>query len=137
MYISGGDDKLSYKLFPRTLRWVALQWMMNLPPRSIRVFNDLASLFLSQFAANKSKRLKVAELFDIRQADGESLKSYMAHFNDATVRPSSMEEIRVRAENHVEMEESCFDKRESKHFNKEGRPRSAKERPPLVDGRDL
>ncbi|RDX98500.1 hypothetical protein CR513_18558, partial [Mucuna pruriens] len=86
MYISGGDDKLSCKLFPGTLRGVALQWIMNLPPRSIYTFNDLASMFLSQFAANKPKRLEVADLFDIRQAEGESLKNYMARFNDATVR---------------------------------------------------
>ncbi|RDX92036.1 hypothetical protein CR513_25897, partial [Mucuna pruriens] len=86
MYISGGDDKLSCKLFLGTLRGVALQWIMNLPPRSIYAFNDLATLFLSQFAANKPKRLQVADLFDIKQAGGESLKSYMARFNDATVR---------------------------------------------------
>ncbi|RDY02344.1 hypothetical protein CR513_14207, partial [Mucuna pruriens] len=167
MYISGGDDKLSCKLFPGTLRGVALQWMMNLPPRSIRVFNDLASLFLSQFAANKSKRLEVADLFDIRQTGGESLKSYMARFNDTTVRvndpdqkffvkafqkglrigpfsdalalqkPMSMEEIRVRAEKHIEMEESRFDKRESEHLNKKGRSRPARERPLLMDDREL
>ncbi|RDX65347.1 hypothetical protein CR513_56005, partial [Mucuna pruriens] len=107
---------------------------MNLPPRSIYAFGDLAGLFLSQFAANKPKRLKVADLFDIKQAGGESLKSYMTHFNDATVRvndpdqkffvkafqkglrvglfsdalalqkPTSMEEICVKAEKHVENE---------------------------------
>ncbi|RDX70757.1 hypothetical protein CR513_49966, partial [Mucuna pruriens] len=167
MYISGGDDKLSCKLFPGTLRGEALQWMMNLPPRSIRVFNDLVGLFLSQFATNKSKRLEVADLFDTRQTGGESLKSYMARLNDATVRvndydqkffvkafkkglriwpfsdalalqkPMSMEEIRVRSEKHIEMEESRFDKRESEHLNKEGRSKSARERPPLIDGRDL
>ncbi|RDX80343.1 hypothetical protein CR513_39123, partial [Mucuna pruriens] len=167
MYISGGDDKLSCKLFPRTLRGVALQWMMNLPPRSIRAFNDLAGLFLSQFAANKLKRLEVADLFDIRQASGKSLKSYMARFNDATVkvndldqkffvkvfqkglragsfsdslafqRPMSMEEIHVRVEKHVEMEESRFDKREAEHLSKEGRPRPARERPLLIGGWEL
>ncbi|RDX89002.1 hypothetical protein CR513_29341, partial [Mucuna pruriens] len=167
MYISEGDDRLSCKLFPGTLKGVVLQWMMNLPPRSIRVINDLADLFLSQFAANKSKRLEVADLFDIRQAGGESLKSYMARFNDAPVRvndpdqkffvkafqkglrlgpfsdalalqkPMSIEEIRVKAEKHIEMEESRFDKREAEHLNKEGRSRPARERPLLIDGRDV
>ncbi|RDY04224.1 hypothetical protein CR513_12097, partial [Mucuna pruriens] len=51
---------------------------MNLPPRSIYAFSDLA--------ANKPKRLEVVDLFDIKQAGGESLKSYMARFNDAIVR---------------------------------------------------
>ncbi|RDX91698.1 hypothetical protein CR513_26280, partial [Mucuna pruriens] len=167
MYISGGDDKLSCKLFPGTLRGVALQWIMNLPPRSIYAFNDLASMFLSQFAANKPKRLEVVDLFDIRQAGGESLKIYMARFNDATVRvndpdqkffvkafhkglrvgpfsdalalqkPTSMEEIRLRAEKHIEMEENRFEKREAEHINRDGRPKPLnKQRPLLIGGRD-
>ncbi|RDX83256.1 hypothetical protein CR513_35849, partial [Mucuna pruriens] len=140
---------------------------MNLPPRSIYAFNDLANVFLSQFAANKPKRLEVADLFDIRQTGGESLKSYMARFNDATVRvddpdqkffvkafqkglrvgpfsdalalqkPTSMEEIRLRAEKHIEMEENRFEKREAEHVNRDGRLKSAnKQRPLLVGGRD-
>ncbi|RDX81361.1 hypothetical protein CR513_37971, partial [Mucuna pruriens] len=167
MYISGGGDKLSYKLFPGTLRGVVLQWIMNLSPRSIYAFGDLAGLFLSQFAANKLKRLEVVDLFDIKQARGESLKSYMARFNDATVRvndpdqkffvktfqkglrigpfsdalalqkPTSMEEIRVRAEKHVEMEESRFEKREAEYLSKDGRSRPTRQRPLLIGGREL
>ncbi|RDY04218.1 hypothetical protein CR513_12090, partial [Mucuna pruriens] len=145
MYISGGDDKLSCKLFPGTLRGVALQWIMNLPPRSIYAFSDLAGLFLSQFAANKPKRLEVADLFDIKQAGGESLKSYMARFNDATVRkglrvgpfsdalalqkPTSMEEICVRAEKHVKMEVSRFEKTEAEHLSRDDRPKPMRQRP--------
>ncbi|RDX65006.1 hypothetical protein CR513_56368, partial [Mucuna pruriens] len=140
---------------------------MNLPPRSIYTFNDLAGLFLSQFAANKPKCLEVADLFDIKQAGGESLKSYMARFNDATVRvndpdqkflvkafqkglrvgpfsdalalqkPTSMEEICVRAEKHVEMEESRFEKRQAEHFSKDGRPKPMRQRSLLIGGREL
>ncbi|RDX95225.1 hypothetical protein CR513_22292, partial [Mucuna pruriens] len=85
MYISGGNDRLSYKLFPRTLRGVAMQWMATLPARSIQTFNDLANSFVSQFATKKVKKLKVEDLFDIEQARGESLKSYLARFNNAAV----------------------------------------------------
>ncbi|RDY06842.1 hypothetical protein CR513_09113, partial [Mucuna pruriens] len=135
MYISGGNDQLSCKLFPGTLRGVAMHWITTLPARSIRSFNDLAGSFVSQFAANKVKRLEVVDLFDIKQAKGESLKSYLARFNNITVcvddpdqkffvkafqkglradqfsdalalrRSSSMEEIRARARKHVEAEE--------------------------------
>ncbi|RDX78451.1 hypothetical protein CR513_41271, partial [Mucuna pruriens] len=139
MYISGGDDKLSCKLFPGTLRG---------------------------FVANKPKRLEVADLFDIKQGGGESLKSYMARFNDATVRvndpdqkffvkafqkglrvgpfsdalslqkPVSMEEIHVRAEKHVEMEENCFEKREAEHLNRDNRPKPMRQRPLFIGGRE-
>ncbi|RDX88588.1 hypothetical protein CR513_29803, partial [Mucuna pruriens] len=137
MYISGGNDRLS------TLRGVAMQWMVTLPPRSIQTFKDLADSFVSQFAANKVKKLEVADLFDIKQVEGESLKSYLARFNNATVRvddpdqkffvkafqkglragpfsdalalrkPASMEEIHARAEKHVEVEEDQLEWRKS------------------------
>ncbi|RDX93431.1 hypothetical protein CR513_24311, partial [Mucuna pruriens] len=124
MYISG------------TLRGVAMHWMTTLPTRSIRTFSDLVGLFLSQFVANKTKRMEVANLFVIKQSRGESLKNYLARFNNATVRVddsdqkffvkafqkglkvgpfsdalalqrlTSMEEIRVQVEKYVEMEES-------------------------------
>ncbi|RDY07703.1 hypothetical protein CR513_08149, partial [Mucuna pruriens] len=114
--------------------------MATLPPRSIRTFSDLAGSFVSQFVANKVKQLEVADLFDIKQAKDESLKSYLARFNNAIVRvddpdqkffvkafqkrlkaspfsdalalrrPSSMDEIRARAEKHVEMEDDQIER---------------------------
>ncbi|RDX97992.1 hypothetical protein CR513_19163, partial [Mucuna pruriens] len=121
MYISGGNDALNCNYPPS--------------PRSIRSFKDLATFFASQFVANKKKRLEVAGLFDVRQAKGETLKSYLAQFNNVTVRvndpdqkffvkafqkglrvgqfsdslalrrPLSMEEIRARTEKHIEVKE--------------------------------
>ncbi|RDX58530.1 hypothetical protein CR513_62147, partial [Mucuna pruriens] len=79
MYISDGNDRLNCKLFPGTLRGVAMHWMATLPARSIQTFSDL-------FAANKVKRLEVSNLFDIKQAREESLKSYLARFNNAPIR---------------------------------------------------
>ncbi|RDX65831.1 hypothetical protein CR513_55474, partial [Mucuna pruriens] len=86
MYISGGSDQLNCKLFPGALRGVAMQWMATLPPRSIQTFGQLAGSFISQFAANKAKKLEVADLFDLKQGREESLKSYLARFNNSTVR---------------------------------------------------
>ncbi|RDX61417.1 hypothetical protein CR513_60350, partial [Mucuna pruriens] len=78
MYISGRNDPLSCKLFPRILKGVAMHWLATLPPRSIRSFNDLIASFALQFAVNKVKCLEVVDLFDIQQAKGEALKSYLA-----------------------------------------------------------
>ncbi|RDX92430.1 hypothetical protein CR513_25449, partial [Mucuna pruriens] len=152
MYISGGDDKLSCKLFPGTLRGVALQWIMNLPPSSQQTSQSVWR-WQTYLISNK--------------LGGESLKSYMASFNNATVRvndsdqkffvkafqkglrvgpfndalalqkPTSMEEIRVKAKKHVEMEESRFEKREAEHLSRDGRPRPTKQRPLLIGGREL
>ncbi|RDX65632.1 hypothetical protein CR513_55693, partial [Mucuna pruriens] len=67
------------------LREVAMHCLATLLPRSIKSFNNLAASFVSQFAANKVKRLEVVNLFDIRLAKVETLKSYLARFNNATV----------------------------------------------------
>ncbi|RDX82657.1 hypothetical protein CR513_36523, partial [Mucuna pruriens] len=150
MYISGSSDQLSCKLFPRTLRGVAMQWMATLPPRSVYIFNDLARLFVSQFVANKVKKLEVADLFDIRQARGESLKGYLAQFDNATMRvnvpdqkffvkafqkglragpfsdvlalrrPASMEEIKVRVEKHIEVEKDQAERMEADNAHGRG-----------------
>ncbi|RDX69749.1 hypothetical protein CR513_51094, partial [Mucuna pruriens] len=120
-----------------------MQWMATLSARAIQTFNDLASAFASQFAANKVKRLEVADLFDIKQAAGESLKSYLARFSNATVRlkaspfsdslalrrPTSMDEIRVRAEKHVEAEEDQAERMEEERSqNKKSNGRMIKQR---------
>ncbi|RDX60993.1 hypothetical protein CR513_60816, partial [Mucuna pruriens] len=108
--------------------------MATLPTRSICSFSDLADSFVSQFATNKVKRLEMANLFDIKQAKRESLKSYLARFNNTTMQvddpdqkffcesllegtarwPSStMEEIRAQAEKHVEVEEDQAERLEA------------------------
>ncbi|RDY09029.1 hypothetical protein CR513_06675, partial [Mucuna pruriens] len=111
MYISGGNDRLSCKLFPGTLRGVAMQWMATLPPRSIQTFKDLAGSFVSQFAANKLEWTTLIK---------NSVKAFqkglrVGLFSDALARrkPVNMEEIRARAEKHVEMEENQYERRRS------------------------
>ncbi|RDX91693.1 hypothetical protein CR513_26283, partial [Mucuna pruriens] len=159
IYISGGNDRLSCKIFPGTLRGVAMQWMTTLPARSIKTFNDLARSFVSQFVANKVKKL---------EAEGESLKNYLARFNNSTVRvddpdqkflvkafqkglrtglfsdalalrrPSSMEEIRARAEKYMEVEEDQLEWHKAEHgfdHKEERRPIQTKEDKHLVPAR--
>ncbi|RDX76257.1 hypothetical protein CR513_43773, partial [Mucuna pruriens] len=91
MYISGGNDRLSYKLFPGTLR------------------------------ANKVKCLEVADLFDIRKNKRETLKSYLARFNNPTVRVNDLDQKffvkafqkGLRAKKHIEVEEDHADRLEA------------------------
>ncbi|RDY04220.1 hypothetical protein CR513_12093, partial [Mucuna pruriens] len=48
-----------------------------------------------------------------------------------------MEEICVRAEKHVEMEESRFEKTKVEHLSRDGRPKPMRQRPLLIGGREL
>ncbi|RDY01388.1 hypothetical protein CR513_15295, partial [Mucuna pruriens] len=97
------------------------RWMATLPPRSIHTCNDLARLFLSKFAANKTKKLEVADLFDFKQARGESLCA--GPFSDALAlrRSASMEEIRVRAEKHIEVEEDQAERMKADNMHLKGK----------------
>ncbi|RDY01174.1 hypothetical protein CR513_15537, partial [Mucuna pruriens] len=61
----------------RTLRGVAIQWFFSLPSRGTRTFSDLVTLFTSQFAANRAKKLEVIDLFNIKQMKDENLKKYL------------------------------------------------------------
>ncbi|RDX99564.1 hypothetical protein CR513_17354, partial [Mucuna pruriens] len=93
---------------------ITVQWFSDLPSRTIHTFNDLATCFVSQFSTNKAKKLEVADLFDIKQMKGETLKKYLVRFHGTMVqefqkglcvvqfndslalrRPASMEEARA------------------------------------------
>ncbi|RDX88207.1 hypothetical protein CR513_30228, partial [Mucuna pruriens] len=132
-----GNDALNNKLFPSTLTTVAMQWLSCLLAQTIQMFSNLATLFISQFMANKEKHLKVAYLFDNKQAKGENLKGYNSavrvsdsnqkfyvktfqkglragQFNNSLAprKPPSMEEIRTRAKKHIEGKEDLIDRLE-------------------------
>ncbi|GAU47368.1 hypothetical protein TSUD_403710 [Trifolium subterraneum] len=191
MFISGADDALSCKIFAGTLKDVAHKWIAGLPTRSVTSFEDLATHFVAQFAANSEKPFLVADLFDVRQRPTEPLKNYH-RFNSATLKvtepnedifvmafekglssgtfsealtlrkANSMNEIRMRAEKHIEAEEiarekgsreirgkdqTTEDRRERtmkrlgrdgvpRNFRQKQRDRSEREAPPRVNPRD-
>ncbi|GAU41091.1 hypothetical protein TSUD_139940 [Trifolium subterraneum] len=140
MFISGADDALSCKIFAGNLKDVAHKWIAGLPTRSVTSFEDLATRFVAQFAANSQKPFLVADLFDVRQRPTEPLKNYLARFNSATLKvtepnedifvmafekglssgtfsealtlrkANSMNEIQMRAEKHIEAEEIAREK---------------------------
>ncbi|RDX92744.1 hypothetical protein CR513_25083, partial [Mucuna pruriens] len=117
------------------------------PPTLIRQ----ATSFASQFASNKMKHLEVADLINIKQNKGKTLKSYLTQFNNTTIRvndpdqkifvkafqkglsagqfsnslalrkPQSMKEIRARAEKHIEVEEDQADRLEAERQPGPGR----------------
>ncbi|XP_050918874.1 uncharacterized protein LOC127136344 [Lathyrus oleraceus] len=86
MFISGVDDTLSCKFFVGTLKDVDHKWIVGLPARSIISFEDLATHFVAHFAVNNKKPFLVADLFDIQQCSTETLKSYIAQFNNVTLK---------------------------------------------------
>lgn len=56
------DDVILCRVFPMSLKRVALTWYEGLPPRSIDSFNTLVERFSSQYATSRSHHLTSAAL---------------------------------------------------------------------------
>ncbi|RDY10132.1 hypothetical protein CR513_05410, partial [Mucuna pruriens] len=84
VYISGGDNLLSCKLFPGMLREVAMRWFSGPPLCSIRSFSNLVF----------QKGLRLGPFSDCL----------------ALSKPTSMSEIRAQTKKHVEAEEDKEDR---------------------------
>ena len=92
MNAAGAPDELKCKIFPIFLEDVALMWFTRLPPRSISTFEELSKGFLNQFRLHAKKSKNVIDLSGVKQAPGESLKSYLDRFNQAATEVSDPHE---------------------------------------------
>ncbi|XP_039687770.1 uncharacterized protein [Medicago truncatula] len=148
MSVYGVADSLKCKLLAGTFADAALRWYMSLPCFSIMGYQDMIKKFTQQFSGTRHRKVLSTSLFNVRQGPSESLREYLARFNDSTIKVSnpnqevfvgafqnglwagqfnesiaqkpadSMEEIIARAECYVKGEES----------NAEKKAREAKER---------
>lgn len=62
MFISGGDDAISCKMFVGTLKDIALRWFIGLPPKSITDFEVLTGRFAAQFLDKPKKENRTVRL---------------------------------------------------------------------------
>ena len=69
------------KSFGATLCGPALQWLINLKPRSIANFASMVNKFYQQFASSRVLRKLSSDLYQITQKPGESTRSYLDRFN--------------------------------------------------------
>ncbi|GFZ03459.1 hypothetical protein Acr_16g0000830 [Actinidia rufa] len=78
-------DKVMCKAFSATLKGPARVWFKKLSPRTIDSFGDLSRFFISNFMSYRVRQKNASHLFTIHQKDGESLKDYVKHFNQAVL----------------------------------------------------
>ncbi|CAJ2644717.1 unnamed protein product [Trifolium pratense] len=124
--IINAPEHLKCKLLAGTFKDVALRWYMNLPRNSIESYADFHKKFVHQFAGSKHVKVTSTSLFSIRQNHGESLRSFLARFSEATIK-----EINKRAECYIKGEESNAEKRQRDVKEREymGRATKAPEHP--------
>jgi len=129
------SDPIWCRVFSTSLTGEALEWFSELPTGCIDSFATLKARFSTQFAPLKSAILTVDNLVNIRQEDGESLRSYLDRYNRMSVKikglsdeiarhhfsyglqpgvfadnisrkkPQTMEEMRERAAKFIQMED--------------------------------
>ncbi|XP_020202173.1 uncharacterized protein LOC109787969 [Cajanus cajan] len=129
------NDAIMCRVFLTSLKGAALSWYTQLPSRSIDNFNTLVRLFSAQYATSRPHHITSAALSNLRQQDDESLRHFMEHFANVSIKirnlnpevalhsmlmalkpgpfvdslcrhqPASMDELRARAAGYIQIEE--------------------------------
>ncbi|CAA0819813.1 Unknown protein, partial [Striga hermonthica] len=82
MDLHGASDALRCRMFSLTLGPRAQKWYHSLPPHSIWKWQQLRSAFRSHFIGAQVCLIPKESLANITQKDDESVKDYIARFND-------------------------------------------------------
>ena len=85
MSLYTSDDAVLCRVFPTSLKGVALNWFIKLSPNSIDSFATLVTMFETQFATSRPHHLTSIALVGIRQEKGESLRTFVDRFNKVTM----------------------------------------------------
>nr|XP_010920776.1 uncharacterized protein LOC105044540 [Elaeis guineensis] len=84
MLLQGASDAIIYRAFPPTLTRAARQWYSSLKPTSIHSFEMLYRSFVDHFVSSRRQQ-KPDYLHTIKQKKGKSMRTYVNHFNAATL----------------------------------------------------
>ncbi|KAJ9551982.1 hypothetical protein OSB04_016027 [Centaurea solstitialis] len=69
------------KSFGSTLTGAALQWLINLKPKSITSWSELVNQFTRQFASSRKMEKQTSDLYYVVQNSGETIRDYFNRFN--------------------------------------------------------
>jgi hypothetical protein len=81
LILHGTLDEIACRAFPLTLKGVAKDWFIGLPPKSVGTFKELGRLLLTQFLATRKRKKNANCLLTMCQGKEESLKDFMLRFN--------------------------------------------------------
>ena len=83
MILSVGDDRLLCKVFPASLRGLALAWFHKLPRGSINTFDKLWVAFVSQYLCSVRQKGNISSLQAILKREDESIRDFTRRFGQA------------------------------------------------------
>ncbi|KAJ9542457.1 hypothetical protein OSB04_028963 [Centaurea solstitialis] len=110
------------KGFGSTLTGAALQWLINLKPKSIVSWSELVNQFTRQFASSRKMEKQTSDLYYVVQKTGETIREYFNRFNAEMIEvkncdypPENFDDVRARTLAHMRIEDDAIFRR--KHSN--------------------
>jgi hypothetical protein len=85
MRLHGVSDEIMCRTFPTNLRGSARTWFNQLETGSIDTFAQLSRAFIDNFIGGRRSARPANYLLNIRQREGESLRSYVQRFNKEAI----------------------------------------------------
>ena len=80
MTLNAGNDHLSCKVFLASLQGPVLAWFHKLPHNSINSFNELLTVFISQYLSSIQKKRNISYLQTIIKQEEETIRDFTRRF---------------------------------------------------------
>ena len=81
MHLQGVPDEIMCETFPTTLKRLAQVWFSKIARNSVSTFKELSGLFFMHFIVGQRHKRSSGSIFNVKQWDDESLRSYVTRFN--------------------------------------------------------
>ena len=81
MLLQMTPNEVMCRAFPTTLKGAARVWFSKISSRTIADFEQLSKGFVWHFIGGQRHKKPTGHLFNIQQAEGESLRQYVTRFN--------------------------------------------------------
>uniref|UniRef100_A0A2N9HJY0 RNA-directed DNA polymerase n=1 Tax=Fagus sylvatica TaxID=28930 RepID=A0A2N9HJY0_FAGSY len=85
MCLQGVPDEIMCRAFPTTFKAPARVWFKKITPGSVGSFAQLSRLFFNHFIGGQRYGRPTTHLLNIKQKEGETLRSYLTRFNKETL----------------------------------------------------
>jgi hypothetical protein len=85
MCLQGVPDEIMCRAFPTILKGPARVWFKKIAPSSVGSFAQLSRLFFNHFIDGQRYGRLTTHLLNIKQKEGETLRSYLTRFNKETL----------------------------------------------------